>query len=258
MDLQERVAALETELAVYQQALEGLRQDMQRFAYSVSHDLRAPVRAIEGFSRILVDDFAEELGQEAKGFLRHILENSVHLSSQIDDLLLFYRVGKQRLRVTRIEPAGLIADIYAEQKASQPEICAELAVSELPEMMGDPELISHAFTQLISNALKATRGIPEARILVTARKEESARTFIVEDNGMGFDMGQAEKLFQVFQKLHPAEEFPGNGVGLAIVKQVASMHGGCVRGESAPGKGARFSLTVPHPAVRRAGEVEGI
>ena len=256
--LEERIKALEGEVALYKQATENLRQDMQQFAYSVSHDLRAPVRAIEGFSRILEEDFAEGLSAEAKGFLKHIVQNSTQLSSQIDALLLFYRVGKRSPRPSAIETGELIAGILAEQKASHPELKVELVLKDVPEIMGDPELISDAFTQLVSNALKATRGKEDARIVVTGKAEDGARTCWIEDNGMGFEMREAEKLFQVFQKLHGADEFPGNGIGLAIVKQVATAHGGCVKAEGKPGKGARFSITLPHPPMRRAGETESI
>ena len=249
-ELRERVSALEAELAIYHHALDSLREEMQSFAYSVSHDLRAPVRAIGSFSRILAEDFSGELSGEAKNFLNHVVENSERLGSQIDDLLLYYRLGRNPPRRSLFNPAPLISEVFAEQKALMPGLAGELVVGDVPEVFCDPDLFRQVFAQLFSNSLKALAGRPNPKISVTARKEEGARTFTVEDNGIGFEMGQSEKLFQVFQKLHPLEEFPGNGIGLAIVKRITSAHGGCVRAESIPGEGARFILMFPHPPAQ--------
>lgn len=246
-NLKAKVAALEAEAALYRHALESLRQDMQAFAYSVSHDLRAPLRAIQGFSKILVDDFSTNLEPDARNFLEHIIHNTEHLSSQMEDLLLFYRLGKNAPRRVRVEVSGLVQEVFSEQKALQPGCRAELEMDNLPEVTGDPDLLRQAFAQLIANSLKATRGCSEPSVSVRGNAEDGVRTYAVGDNGVGFEMRSADRLFQVFQKLHSPEEFPGNGIGLAIVKRIVLAHGGCVRAESAaPGKGARFLISLPH------------
>lgn len=243
-----KVKALEAEAALYQHALDSLRQDMQSFAYSVSHDLRAPLRAIQGFSKILLEDFSSQLEPEALRFLQNVVQNSDHLSSQIDDLLLYYRLGKNPPKKVNVSPRAMVNDLIAEQKALQPGVRISAAVGELPDLAGDPDLMRHVFSQLISNAVKFSRGSAEPRLSVTGKRESGANVYIVEDNGIGFDMAYRDKLFQVFQKLHA--EFPGNGIGLALVKKIILAHGGAVWAEGIPDGGARFFISLPHPGGR--------
>jgi light-regulated signal transduction histidine kinase (bacteriophytochrome) len=235
----------EAEIALYRHALENAREEFQAFAYSVSHDLRAPLRAIEGFSKILLEDFSKELGDEPRRFLQHIIANSQQLSSQIDDLLKFYRAGKNEptkidLDVDRICREALIS--LEEQLPKNVEIIQH----ELPSISADPVQLREIFSQLIANAVKFTSKTPHPRIEIGAKVEPMATTFFVRDNGVGFDPRSATKLFQVFQKFHSSAEYPGNGIGLAIVRRYVEAHGGCISADAEPGKGAVFCFSLPH------------
>ena len=241
--LQEQVAALEAELALYREALKNSRDDMQAFAYSVSHDLKAPLRAIEGFSKILLEDFASELNPEAQRFLKHIVANTETLSTQIEDLLKYYRAGKNA-------PARLTVDLDAVCR----EIVATLPPQEshrvkingtLPKVTGDPVQLREVLSQLISNGLKFSANARNPAVEITGAEEKEATRIAVRDFGVGFDPKHASKLFQVFQKLHAGSEFPGNGIGLAIVKRLVLAHGGCVEADAVPQEGATFSITLP-------------
>jgi signal transduction histidine kinase len=246
----DRIAALEADLAVYRTALDHSRAEMQAFAYSVSHDLRAPLRAIEGFARILLDDFSAELSPDARRFLKSISANTETLGSQIEDLLRFYRLGKNQ--PTRIE-ANADA-ICREAMATLPAGAAEKVriVSPLPRVSADPIQLREVFSELLRNAVKFTAQTPAPAIEVRAAVEADATRFSVSDNGIGFDPKYADRLFQVFQKLHPPSEYPGNGIGLAIVKRLVQAHGGCVEAQGTAGAGATISFTLPQPAAQTA------
>jgi light-regulated signal transduction histidine kinase (bacteriophytochrome) len=236
--------ALEAEIALYRHALENARTELQAFAYSVSHDLRAPIRAIEGFSRILLDDYAADLSPEAQKFLKHIIENTQQLSSQVEDLLKYYRLGKVVPQKIQVDSQNLVQEALADQSMPLP---AGLSVSthSLGPVVADPGQLRHVFSQLISNAIKFSRDNPNPQLEIGSRQDKNSTTFFVKDNGTGFDMQYANRLFQVFQKLHSPNEYPGNGIGLAIVKRIVESHGGCVWAESKPAEGATFFFTLP-------------
>lgn len=241
----EQIAALEAEVVLYRHALESLREEMQAFAYSVSHDLRAPLRAIEGFSKIVLEDFSSTIDPEGRKFLQNIVSNSQHLSSQLDDLLLFYRLGKNPPRKGTIKPGAIVADLCKEQEASYPDRQFEFTITDLPCAFADGELLKHVFSQLVSNAAKFTNQRNPGKIEISGHEEEGATIYFVRDNGAGFDMQYADKLFQVFQKLHIGPDYTGNGIGLAIVKRIVCAHGGCVWAEAEPEKGACFRFSLP-------------
>ena len=239
--LQEQVTALEAELALYREALRNSREDMQAFAYSVSHDLKAPLRAIEGFSRILMEDFSAELSEDAKRFLKHITSNAETLSGQIEDLLKYYRAGKNAPARAPVDLDSVCREIISTLPPEEtPRV--EL-VGTLPTVYGDPVQLREVLAQLISNGLKFSEKAENKKVEISATEEKSATRISVRDYGIGFDPKHATKLFQVFQKLHTG--FPGNGIGLAIVKRLVLAHGGCVQSEAAPEKGATFSVTLP-------------
>jgi light-regulated signal transduction histidine kinase (bacteriophytochrome) len=243
--LAERISALEADLAVYRSALDQSRSEMQAFAYSVSHDLRAPLRAIEGVAKILADDFSAELGSDAKRFLKNIVNNTDTLSSQIEDLLRFYRLGKNP--PTRINvDSGAIA---AEAVAMLPAGAANKVQihGSLPHVSADPVHLREIFGELLRNAVKFSANVPQQKIDVRATTENDAVRFSISDNGVGFDSKYCDRLFQVFQKLHPPSEFSGNGIGLAIVKRLVQSHGGCVEAQAVTNEGATFSFTLPQP-----------
>jgi light-regulated signal transduction histidine kinase (bacteriophytochrome) len=233
------------ELAVYQQALERARADMQSFAYSVSHDLRAPLRAIQGFSKILLDDFGGELQGEARQFLQHIIHNTQHLTSLMDDLLRYSRAGKNAPTKIDLDPANLVKEVLSHLKLDFPA-AAQARIATLPLVHADPVMLRQALTELLSNAAKFSSKCESPQISVSGCADQYGVTISFQDNGVGFDQAHAGKLFQVFQKLHNVSDFPGNGMGLALVKRIIEAHGGCVDAEGKTGEGATFSIALPH------------
>ena len=243
-DPETHLNTLEGETALYRHALEKTREEMQSFAYSVSHDLRAPIRAIEGFSKILLDDFGSELQPEAKKFLNLIVQNTQQLSSQVEDLLKYYRLGKVTPQKVAVDSESLVREALGDQSMPLP---SGIAISSncQGKVLADPVQLRYAICQLISNAIKFTKDIPNPQIEIGSRRDPNSTTFFVRDNGIGFEMQYAARLFQVFQKLHSPEEYPGNGIGLAIVKRIIEAHGGCVWAEAEPDQGATFFFSLP-------------
>ncbi len=234
---------LEGEIALYRHALEQAREEFKAFAYAVSHDLRAPLRAIEGFSKILLEDFGKELSTEPQRFLNHIVSNTQQLSSQLDDLLKFYRASKHEPTKIQVNPNEICQEVLSEFDGKLSSI--SIVRGDLPAVLADPVQLREIFLQLISNAVKYSAGSARPTIEIGAKQEPGVTTFFVRDNGVGFDRRKAEKLFQVFQKMHSANDFPGNGIGLAIAKRLVEAHGGCISAEAEPGKGAVFCFSLP-------------
>jgi len=253
-ELEQRVAQRTAEL-------QASNQELEAFSYSVSHDLRAPLRSINGFSRILIEEYASQLIGEAQRYLQIVRKNAIHMGELIDDLLAFSRLGRQDLRKQMVAPADLLRQALEELRPEQEGRQIELKVGELPACQADPALLRQVFVNLFSNALKYSRLRSVARIEVGAGRlsdlnremksttwpdgiDLSSTVYYVRDNGVGFEMQYANKLFGVFQRLHRAEEFEGTGVGLAIVKRIIHKHGGRVWAEAEPQKGAAFYFTV--------------
>jgi signal transduction histidine kinase len=220
---------------------------MQAFAYSVSHDLKAPLRAIEGFSKILLDDFASELSPDAQRFLRHIVANTETLGGQIEDLLKYYRAGKNPPAFLPVDLDAVCREIIS---TLAPQDAGRVLIKQkLPTVTGDSVQLREVLFQLISNALKFSRNAKNPSIEINASCEKEATRISVQDHGVGFDLKHATKLFQVFQKLHTSSDFPGNGIGLAIVKRLVLAHGGCVQADAVTDKGATFTVTLPSTPI---------
>lgn len=250
------VQELEAEIALYRHALEKSREELQAFAYTVSHDLRAPLRAIEGFSRILLDDFSGELSPDAQRFLKHIVVNTRLLGSQVDDLLKFYRLGKNPPGRILVDTNEVCRQTVAVLKGpGSPE--AKVEQQDLPAVWADPVQLREIFSQLIANAFKFSIKNAAPRIEIGATVEPAATTFFVRDNGVGFDERHAHRLFQVFQKLHSSSDFSGNGIGLAIVKRLVDAHGGCVSAKGSCEGGATFYFSLPNNRPEGEGEDSG-
>jgi PAS domain S-box-containing protein len=225
--------------------LKAANQELEAFTYSVAHDLRAPLRHIDAFSRILSDDFASSLPPEARRYLETIRNGSRNMSQLVDDLLNLARVGRQELRRKPIPLGGLVTEVVADLKRETEGRQIEWHIRQLPTVECDPGLMKQVFTNLLSNAVKYTRPRQKSVIEVGSGKANGSTAIFVRDNGVGFNMKYVDKLFGVFQRLHRAEEFEGTGVGLATVDRILRKHGGSIWAESGINQGATFYFTVP-------------
>jgi PAS domain S-box-containing protein len=225
--------------------LEAANKELEAFSYSVSHDLRAPLRAIDGYSGILQEDYAPNLPAEVVRHLDIIRQNAQQMGRLIDDLLNFSRLGRQPLSKQAVDTAKLVQQVLDSLNSEQEGRRVEISIGELPVCQGDPALLRQVWINLLSNALKFTRQREMARIEIGCQTNADGEpVYFVKDNGVGFDMQYAGKLFGVFQRLHRAEEFEGAGVGLAIVQRIVRRHGGRVWAEAEPGGGATFYYTL--------------
>jgi signal transduction histidine kinase len=224
--------------------LEAANNELEAFSYSVSHDLRAPLRAIDGFSQAVVADFGPALPEEGQRYLQTIRYSAQRMGALIDDLLAFARLSRQPLNKRLIDTGLLVRETLAELGSPWPERRVEVRIEELPECSGDPALLKQVWVNLLSNALKYTSKREIAVIEVGTRDEGGVTAFFVRDNGTGFDMRYADKLFGVFQRFHRVEDYEGTGVGLAIVQRIIHRHGGRIWGEAAVDRGATFTFTL--------------
>ena len=236
-DLERRVADRTAEL-------KAANQELESFSYTVSHDLRAPLRAIEGFSRILEQEHSDTLPQASRHLLARVHHNVAVMSRLIEDLLQFSRLGRQDLNRTAIPLAPVLHECLAELRDVIAERKVFVRVGELPVVHADAQLMGRVFHNLISNAVKYSRNAAAPFVEVGSVVKAGETVVYVRDNGVGFDMRYAHKLFNVFQRLHSATEFEGTGVGLAIVQRIVQRHGGRVWAEAKPGEGATFYFTL--------------
>jgi len=225
--------------------LVAANKELESFSYSVSHDLLAPLRAIDGFSRILLEDYTNKIDDEGKRLLNIVRNNTQKMSQLIDDLLAFSRVGRQEINLLNISMTELAKGVFEELKDSSTGQAIQSNINSIPNAYGDRSMIRQVFINLLSNAIKFTRPKGTSIIEVGGWTEENENIYYVKDNGVGFDMQYLNKLFGVFQRLHSSEEFEGTGVGLAIVQRIIHRHGGRVWAEGKVGEGATFYFTLP-------------
>ena len=236
--LEQRVKERTAELEVANKYLES-------FSYSVSHDLRAPLRSIVGFSEILDQDFGEALGEEGRQHLGRVCASALHMGELIEALLALSRVVRADVRRQQVDLSALAEEVRRDICESEPERPVEFAIHEGLRAVGDPALLRAVFTNLVGNAWKFTSKCARPRIEVGEREDESGQaTFFVKDNGAGFDMQYAQRLFGAFQRLHSLDDFPGTGIGLATVQRIITKHGGRIWAESLPNQGATFFFTL--------------
>ena len=236
-DLEQRVARRTREL-------EAANHELESFSYSVSHDLRAPLRAIDGFSSIVLRDHAAALPAEGQRYLGMMREGAQQMTRLVDDLLAFAKTARQPIARQTVSLKELLNRCLEEFRGEIAERRTEVAVGDLPDCQADPSLLKQVLINLLGNAIKYTSRQPRAKIEVGCRSENGEQAIYVKDNGVGFDMKYSDKLFGVFQRLHRQDEFEGTGVGLAIVQRVVHRHGGRVWAEAEPDKGATFYFTL--------------
>ena len=238
---EEEVRRLAAELA-------ASNKELETFSYSVSHDLRAPLRSVDGFSRMLAEDYAAKLDDEGRRMLGLVRGEARRMSRLIDDLLVFSRLGRQPLEPVPIDMRALAQEVFDELAALEPGRKLRLDLHPLPPAVGTQAMIRQVWANLIGNAIKFTRGREPGEIEIGTREDgEGGREYYVKDNGAGFDMRFAGKLFGIFQRFHGPEEFPGTGVGLALVQRIVHRHGGTIRAEAEVNRGATFHFTLANP-----------
>jgi signal transduction histidine kinase len=221
--------------------------ELEAFSYSVSHDLRSPLRAIDGFARILLEEHAPNLPPEGQELVSDVRRNAQKMGQLVDDLLAFSRLGRLAFQRRPISPAVLVREVLEDLRPEREARRIEVVVGDLPACHADPALLKQVWANLLGNAFKYTRKHDPARVEVGCREQDGERVYFVRDTGAGFDMRYAGKLFGVFQRLHKATDYDGTGVGLAIVQRVVHRHGGRVWAEAAVDRGATFYFTLPDP-----------
>ena len=237
---------LEEEVSKRTLEIKMSNQELEAFSYSVSHDLRAPLRAIAGYSTILQEDYLGQVDEEGQRVIQIIIRNVTRMQKLIDDMLRFSRLTRQEISMSSINMKALFKEAYQRLLQAEPATRdIEFKISDIPDTKGDHAMISQMITNLVSNALKYTRLRKKAVIEVGSKTVDNMNIYFIKDNGVGFDEHYKDKLFEVFQRLHKDAEFEGTGVGLAIVQRVIFKHGGQVWGESSQGEGATFYFTLP-------------
>jgi PAS domain S-box-containing protein len=236
-ELEQRVAARTTQL-------ERVNHELETFAYSVSHDLRAPLRAVDGFSKVLLDDYAEKLGGEGRHYLERVRAGAVRMGTLIDEILKLSRLSRQRFEREPIDMSALAREIVAELSSVEPDRRVEVEIEDGLVAEADRGLVQSVLQNLLGNAFKFTTNTERARVRVGAVEQDGVPVYFVADNGAGFDMAHAKALFRPFQRLHRESEFPGTGIGLATVVRAVHRHGGAIWAHGAVNRGATFHFTL--------------
>ncbi len=235
---EERIKALTADLAAANKEIESL-------AYAVSHDLRAPLRAIEGFTDVILEDYKDKLDSEGGRYLGIIKNSSLKASRMIDGILSYSRLGRHEMTLSDVNLDELVKNLIADMRNVLEGRVINFEIAPLPVVRGDFFLLREVWKALLNNAVKFTRHQSPAKIHITSRNENGYYVFSIKDNGIGFDIRYADKLFQLFQKLHSDTEFEGTGASLAIAKRLIARHGGKIWAESVPNEGSVFFFALP-------------
>jgi len=233
-----------------EESLAQANAELEKFSYSVSHDLRAPLRAISGYAELLLREQAGRLDEEGLRHLRVIRDSAAQGGELIDALLKFSRLGRQAMTRVEVDLTTVVRHVLDELQQPEEHRGVEVVVAPLPLVTGDPALLRMVFANLVGNAFKFSRGRPNRRVAIGTELREGEVVCYIRDNGVGFDMRFAEKLFGVFQRLHRADEFEGSGVGLALAQRIVQRHGGRIWADGKPNQGATFYFTIPATARR--------
>jgi signal transduction histidine kinase len=238
-------AIVEEKLREAELETQKINKDLESFSYSVSHDLRAPLRSINGYSQILIEDYADRLDAEGNRLLNVIISNAKKMGQLIDDLLEFSRLGRQEIYRAIVDVNEQVTNIANELVEREPNRKIELKIDPLGTAAIDPSMMRQVWINLIGNAIKYSKNKEAAIVEIGRREEKDNVVFFVKDNGAGFDMAYKDKLFGVFQRLHKNNEFEGTGVGLALVKRIIDRHGGQIWADAKVGEGATFFISLP-------------
>jgi hypothetical protein len=249
-----RIENAELQQRVQEHAIElqKANQELESFTHSISHDLRAPLRAIGGFSNILLKDFGPQMTDEAQRLIKVVVSSAAQMTQMIDGLLKFCRLGKQALSREPVALTALARQAVENVRRDQKDNRVKVQIGELPGCVGDPALLAQVFMNLVSNAFKFSSRAKNPLVEIGWKQKNGENVYFLRDNGIGFEMQYSERLFGVFQRLHTEEEFEGNGLGLSIVKRIIERHGGRVWAEAEPDKGATFFFTVSNSATQPA------
>jgi signal transduction histidine kinase/FixJ family two-component response regulator len=232
--------------------LEATNADLEAFSYSVSHDLRSPLHAVEGFCQMFIAEFGSGVPTDGRRLLDKVCAGAARMNQLIEDLLRFARFSRQPLEARRVAMTELVQQVVASFQDQLQGRKVHVEIGEMPDCRGDGSLLEHVFTNLLSNAFKFTAGRPQARIEVGAFREGAEQVYFVKDNGVGFDMQYSDRLFGVFQRLHPQAEFEGTGIGLSIVHRIVKRHGGRTWAESRLQEGTTLYFSLPGPVKAAA------
>jgi len=244
-EAQRHIEILNLDLEGRNRALEALNKELESFSYAVSHDLRSPLRSIHGFSEALTQSAASKLSRDEAAWLQKISDAAARMDRLTEDLLRLSRITRSELKREPVDLAPIARDVVHELRQTDPERNAVFAISDSLTAEADPVLMRVALANLLGNAWKYTGRRSEALISFTKERRPDQTVFCVRDNGAGFDMAYASKLFAPFQRLHSAREYPGSGVGLACVARVIHKHGGRIWADAKTGEGAAFFFTIP-------------
>jgi light-regulated signal transduction histidine kinase (bacteriophytochrome) len=242
-------AELERRVKHRTEQLEAANNELETFSYSVSHDLKAPLRAIEGFSRVLLEEHSDQMDEEAKRLFNIIISNTAHMSRLIEDLLEFSRVTRTRMNKVKVDMTEMARNVFDELKILENSRNISLSIEELCPADGDPALLKQVWINLIANAIKFTRPRDRALIKIGNKVEDGDIIYFIQDNGVGFDMKYSQNLFGVFQRLHKYKDFEGTGVGLALVERIIKRHGGKIWADAKLDEGASFYFTLDNNKV---------
>lgn len=243
------VRVLNADLERHAAELQAVNRELETFSYSVAHDLRAPLRVINGYSDLLERHHSQALNEDGRQLLETVRESTLRMGQLIDDLLEFSRMGRKAIAAAKIDMASLVQEILNELQATAAGKPPRWLVGSLPPAWGDRSLIRQVWFNLLSNAMKYSSAQDDPVIDISGNADDAESVYTVNDNGVGFDMRYAKKLFGVFQRLHSIEEFPGSGVGLAIVQRIVARHGGRVWAVGKVNEGASFTFTLPTSQV---------
>jgi len=243
--LLERLSLRTVELETANRELEAANRELEAFSYSVSHDLRAPLRTIDGLLNVIQEDFGASVPAEARQHIEAISSQATRMGELIEDLLRLSRLGREPLQKRSVDMGALVQEVVGELRAGEAARNLEIRIGSLPLAQADPSLLRQVWVNLVANALKFTRRREQAIITIEGAEGAEGRLYSVRDNGAGFDPQRADRLFGIFQRLHGAKEFEGTGVGLSIVRRIIERHGGRIWAQGEPDRGAAFHFTLP-------------